>query len=163
MAYPTVFINSSCDFTAPSLVKIPLKVYIEHIYYCVDNRVSSYPFFKFFLMNLQLRMQSPQQGSYVVAQQLNDDHLFIPELSGNLRNEDESVPRKIISMTRTFVNTHRYWREQKRKLDALTFFHRKEYCNLPAYFDTNSCAEYHWTPWHELFITYVANTGNLTI
>ena len=46
MAYPTVFINVSCDFTAPRLVKIPFKEYIEHIYYCVDNRVSTHPFFK---------------------------------------------------------------------------------------------------------------------
>ena len=49
-------------------------------------------------MNLQLRMQALQQGRYVVAQQLNDAHLTIPELRENLRNEDESVPRKIISM-----------------------------------------------------------------
>ena len=162
MAYPTVFINASCDFTAPRLVKIPFKEYIEHIYYCVDNRVSTHPFLKFFLMNLQLRMQALQQGRYVVAQQLNDAHLTIPELRENLRNEDESVPRKIISMATNFVNTDPYWREQKRKLDALTFFHRKEYGDLPAYFDTNSCAEYHWTPLHELLIKYVAKTGNLT-
>ena len=73
-------------------------------------------------MNLQLRMQALQQGRYVVAQQLNDAHLTIPELRENLRNEDESVPRKIISMATNFVNTDPYWREQKRKLDALTFF-----------------------------------------
>ena len=162
MAYPTVFINASCDFTAPRLVKIPFKEYIEHIYYCVDNRVSTHPFFKFFLMNLQLRMQALQQGRYVVAQQLNDAHLTIPELRENLRNEGESVPRKIICMATNFVNTDPYWREQKRKLDDLTFFHRKEYGDLPAYFDTNSCAEYHWTPLHELLIKYVAKTGNLT-
>ena len=62
MAYPTVFINASCDFTATRLVKIPFKEYIEHIYYCVDNRVSTHPFLKFFLMNLQLRMQALYQS-----------------------------------------------------------------------------------------------------
>ena len=107
-----------------------------------------------------MRMQALHQGSFLVAQQLNDAHLTIPELRENLRNEDDSVPRKIISMGKNIINTDPYWRDQKQKLDAMTFFRRKEFGDLPCYFDTNSCAEYHWKPLHELLIKYDVAVNN---
>ena len=42
----------------------------------------------------------------------------------------------------------------KKKLDALCEFHKKVYGNSVAYFDTNSCAEFHWKPLHEMLIKY---------
>ena len=105
-------------------------------------------------MNLRLRKQALNQGSFVVSQQLNDAHLTIQQLQQNLNNNDDSVPRKIISMARNFVNTDPYWKEKKKELDALTLFHRKEYGDMITYFDTNSCAEFHWLPLHELLIKY---------
>ena len=75
MAYPTVFINGTCDFTVPGLLPLTLEEFVEHIYYVTDNRVAKHPYLKFFLLNLRLRMKALNQGSYVVAQQLNDAHL----------------------------------------------------------------------------------------
>ena len=108
MAYPTVFISGSCDITAPKLVDIDLQKWIEHIYYCIDNRVSAHPYLKFFLLNLRLRKQALGQGSFVVNQQLNDAHLTIQELQQNLNNNDDFLPRKIKSMAKNFVNTDPY-------------------------------------------------------
>ncbi|XP_057310732.1 uncharacterized protein LOC130648690 [Hydractinia symbiolongicarpus] len=161
MAYPTVFINGNCDLTVPRLSKINFEEYIEHIYYCSDNRVARHPYLKFFLLNMRLRMQALQQGSFLVSQQLNDAHLTIAELRDNLQNDDDSVPRKIISIGKNLVNTDPYWRDQKKKVDALLFFRRKEFGDLPGYFDTNSCAEFHWKPLHELLIKYHALINNL--
>ena len=90
----------------------------------------------------------------MVSQQLNDAHLTIQQLQQNLNNNDDSVPRKIISMSKNFVNTDPYWKARKKELDALSLFHRKEYGDMISYFDTNSCAEYHWLPLHELLIKY---------
>ena len=87
---------------------------------------------------------------------MQDAHLTIPELRANLENEDESVPRKFLSVAANLPNIDPYWRERKKELDALTFFRRKEYGDLPAYFDTNSCAEYHWKPLMKLLIKYHA-------
>ena len=160
MAYPTVFINGSCDITVPGLTPINFEEYVQHIYFTTDNRVADHPFLKFLLLNLRLRMQALKQGSYVVAQQLNDAHLTIPQLRENIENEDQSVPRKIISIAANLPNTHPYWREKKRELDAFTFFQRKEFGDLSVYFDTNSCAEFHWKPLLELLITYYCKTNN---
>ena len=154
MAYPTIFISGSCDITIPKLGNIDLQDWIEHIYYNIDNRVASHPYLKFFLLNLRLHKQALNQGSYVVNQQLNDAHLTIQQLQQNLSNHDDSVPRKIISMSKNFVNTDPYWKARKKELDALTLFHRKEYGDMISYFDTNSCAEFHWSPLHELLIKY---------
>ena len=160
MAFPTVFINGTCDLTVPKLITIEYEEFVQHIYYNVDGRVSKHPFLKFFLLNLGLRMKALKQGSFLVAQQLQDAHLTIPELRQNLENEDESVPRKILSVAANLPNTDPYWREKKKELDALTFFQRKEYGDLPAYFDTNSCAEFHWKPLLELLIKYYVNCTN---
>ena len=69
----------------------------------MDNRVSAHPYLKFFLLNLRLRKQALNQGNFVVSQQLNDAHLTIQQLQHNLNNNDDSVPRKIISMSKNFV------------------------------------------------------------
>ena len=118
LAFPTIFISDSCDFTTPKVSKSVFEFWIEHIYFNKDNRISSHQYLKTFLLNLQLRTQAlnlgsfvvSQQlnlqlrtqalnlGSFVVSQQLNDAHLTIPELRQNLENNDDSVPRKIISM-----------------------------------------------------------------
>ena len=108
MAFPTIFVNGSCDFTAPKLVDIVFDEWIQHIYFTGDGRVSKHPYLKFLLLNLRLRKMALNQGSFVVAQQLNDAHLSISDLAENLRNKDESVLRKIISMAANLPNSHPY-------------------------------------------------------
>ena len=68
MAYPPVLINGSCDFTVPRLLKITFNDYITHIYHCQNNRVAKHPYLKFFLLNIDLRMQALHCGSFLVAQ-----------------------------------------------------------------------------------------------
>ena len=53
LAFPTIFISGSCDFTTPKVSKSDFKSWIEHIYFNKDNRVSSHPYLKRFLLNLQ--------------------------------------------------------------------------------------------------------------
>ena len=72
MAFPTIFINGSCDCKISSLRGIEYNEFVSHIYYNVDNRVSQHRFLKFVLLNLGLRQIALSQGSFVVAQQLLD-------------------------------------------------------------------------------------------
>ena len=125
MAFPTVFINGTCDLTVPKLVTIEYEEFVQHIYYNIDGRVSKHPFLKFFLLNLGLRMKALKQGSFLVAQQLQDAHWTIPELRQNLENEEESVPRKILSVAANLPNTDPYWREKKKRVRCFNFFSAK--------------------------------------
>ena len=154
MAFPTVFVNGSCDITVPKLVDIDYDEWTEHIYFNGDARVSKHPYLKFLLFNLSMRNKALSQGSFVVAQQLNDAHLSIAELAENLENDDDSVPRKIISIAANLKNTQPFWKERKRELDELAYFRYQEYGDMPAYFDTMSCAEYHCVPLLRLLVKF---------
>ena len=162
MAFPTVFVNGSCDLTTPKLINIEYEEFVQHIYFTGDSRVSKHPYLKFVLLNLGLRQKALNQGSFVVSQQLNDAHLSIAELAENLNNQDESVPRKIISIAANLPNSHPYWRERKRELDDISNFRFLEFGDLPAYFDTLSCAEYHSVPFPllQLLVKYYAAIKN---
>ena len=121
MAFPTIFINGSCDVTIPRLHKIKFSDFVDHIYFQGDNRVSKHPTLKFVLLNMKLRLQALNQGSFVVAQQLNDAHLSIPDLREKLSNGDDSLPRKIINISANLPNTAPYWRDVKSDIDAMCF------------------------------------------
>ena len=64
--------------------------------------------------------------------QLNDAHLGVDELKAKLAAGDDSVPRKLVSIAANLVNTDPYWREEKRKLDAIHHFHLLEHGDLPC-------------------------------
>ena len=61
---------------------------------------------------------------------------------------------KLLAWTKNFINSDPYQKDKKRELDALSVFHKKEFGDMIAYFDTNSCAEFHWLSLHEIIIKY---------
>ena len=163
MSYPNIFINGSCDITIPGLSSIKFDDWVQHIYYATDNRVAQHPFLKFHLLNLNMRHKALNQGSFLVAQQLDDAHLSLSELKDNFEAGDYSVPRKIISVGKNLTNTAPYWADVKRNLDALTFHRRLKNKNMPAYFTTGSCAEHHFVALHLLLADYHATINNLPL
>ena len=158
--YPHIFVGGSCDITIKRLREIDYLKWVEHIYYNVDNRVALHPFLKFHLLNIGLKKRALTQGSYCVSQQINEALLTVEQLQEKLGNEDEGIPRKIISFGSNLPNTDPYWRSRKTELDALHFFLFKELRVMPTYFDTSSCAEHHWEPLHKLLIKYNAKVTN---
>ena len=134
---------------------------MKHIYYNIDNRVSKHPFLKFVLLNLGLRKKALAQGSFVVAQQLADAHLSIADLKKHLADKNESVPRQIINIASNLPNTHPFWKERRRELESILFFRLMEFGDMPAYFDTMSCAEYHCLPLLNLLILYHATVYSI--
>ena len=162
MTFPTIFINGSCDVTIANLRNVKYDEFVKHIiYYNIDNRVSQHSFLKFVLLNLGLRRRALSQGSFVVAQELNDAHLSISDLRQQLEDDNNTVPRKIISISSNLPNTHPFWRERRRELDSIFFFRLMEYGDMPAYFDTMSCAEYHCVPLLDILIKYFAKLNGL--
>jgi len=68
MAYPHIFCNGSCDITIKSLAPLEYEKWVQHIYYCCDNRVASHRFLQFHLLNIALRKKALNQGSFCVNQ-----------------------------------------------------------------------------------------------
>ena len=77
MIYPHIFVG---DITIKILREIDYLKWVEHIYYNVDNRVSSHPFLKFHLLNIGLKKRALTQGSYCVSQQIKEALLSIEDL-----------------------------------------------------------------------------------
>jgi hypothetical protein len=121
MSFPTVFINGTCDYTVAKLIEIDYDEWVEHIYFQGDSRVSKHPFLKFLLFNLSMRKKALSQGAFLVTQQLHDAHLSVSELSENLDNDDDSVPRKIISVAANLKNTQPFWKNRKIVLNTTLF------------------------------------------
>ena len=163
MAFPTVWPDGFGDFTVERLISVPLDKWIEHIYYHQDNRVASHPFLKFFLLNIKLKKQSLEQGRFLVSQQLNDAHLTLKELKEKFENNDDSVARKIISFAKNIINTDPYWRYKKKEVDAMLVYKKYESSTMASFFDTSSCAEFHWKPLHNLLIKYWAKISGRSI
>ena len=158
MVAPHVFVNGSCDITIPQLVRLSLHEWIRHIYWTGDGRVPRHRNLKFILFNLMLRKRALEQGGFLVAQQLDDAHLGIAALRAAHESGDDSVARKIISVGGNLINTDTYWRERKRELDAMHSWRRARHGDLPAYFQTNSIAEYHDPLLHRVLALYISRT-----
>ena len=163
MAYPTIFVNGSCDITIKALHPVPYQEWVSHIYYNVDNRVSAHPYLKFHLMNINLKKKALDQGSFVVAQQINDIHLTVEQLLQNIQSGDNSVADKISKVGSNIPTTGPYWYQRKREVEALAFFNLKESDCLPTYFDTSSCAEHQWQALHNLIIAYYSKVKEIDI
>ena len=156
MAYPHIFINGSCDFTIKKSCNIDFQQWVTHIYFCCDNRVPAHRFLKFHLLNISNRTKALNQGSFCVNMHINEKQISRDELINRLENNDESIPRKFISMSSNIPNTPPYWSQAKRELDALCFFMLKEESVYPTYFDTSSCAEHRWQPLQTLYFGRVS-------
>jgi len=92
MSFPSIFVNGSCAITHNQLVKLDYDEWLQQIYFQGDGRVSKHSHPKFFLYNLGLRKQALQQGSYLVAQKVNESHITIEELKERIQNNDDSIP-----------------------------------------------------------------------
>ena len=115
---------------------------------------------KFHLLNIGNRKKALNQGSFCVNQQINEKQITRDELLERLENNDESLPRKFISMSANIPNTAAFWKDAKRKLDSLCFFVLYEDDVIPVYFDTGSCAEHRWISLHTLIAKYLASMSN---
>ena len=163
MAFPEIFINSSCDYTVLNQKQLKFEDWIQHIYWCKDSRVANHPHLKFYLMNLSLRRKALSQTNLLVNQQLDSAQLTINELRETLENGDESIPRKIINVAANLPNTEPFWRDRHKYVYALNFFMLHIYKSLVSYFRTDSMAEHLWRDAHKLLIEYTASCTNVSI
>lgn len=54
-------------------------------------------------MNISLSQKALNQGSFCVNQQINEKHLTRDELLEQLQNDDDTIPRKFLSMSTNLV------------------------------------------------------------
>ena len=122
MAFPEVFVNSTCDYTVLKQKQPPFDEWIKHIYWTSDARVANHPHLKFYLLNLKLRKKALSQTNFLVSQQLDAAQLSIEELTEQLETGDDSIPRKIIGVAANLPNPDPFWSDRYKEVYALNLF-----------------------------------------
>jgi hypothetical protein len=112
--------------------------------WATDGRVGAEPVLKLQLTNLKMRLQANSQAGFCVSQQLNAGSITMPELVQRLKDGDESIPRKIISVGANLLNTAPYWCAEHTKVRSLQQWRRAFEGDTFCYFQTLSMAEFHW-------------------
>lgn len=119
MAYPSIFVNGSCDITTPhcKMRRITdgthdtesLHTWIQHLYYTGDGRVPAHRYLKFALLHIMLKKSALKQSGYLVSQQLRDADKSAEDLLKDLDAGNASVAHKIIGMS-SVQQPHQYRR-----------------------------------------------------
>ena len=68
----------------------------EHLLWDDDGRFARHPYFKFVVHNMIMRKRAVEQSSFVVRQQLGDEHLTVTDLKAKLQSEGDCVGAKIM-------------------------------------------------------------------
>eukprot|EP00966_Prymnesium_polylepis_P077683 1799888-Prymnesium_polylepis.1 len=105
MCYPWHFIDGACDVTVPRLRRVGFDDACEHLLWAGDGRIGADPIAKLHLTNLKLRLKANAQAGFVVSQQISLANPTMGELVQALKDGDESIPRKILSVGANVLNT----------------------------------------------------------
>lgn len=132
----------------------------DHLIWYKDGRFAKHSYFKFIVHNIIIRKRTLEQSTYIVKQQLGDEHMTISELKEQLQNGNNSIPEKILYFGANLRGTSQYWAQRATELRALIQYQINEGKGLPSFFTTGSCAEYHFKPLHRLLeINTLETTG----
>lgn len=130
----------------------------DHLIWYKDGRFAKHSYFKFIVHNIIIRKRTLEQSTYIVKQQLGDEHMTISELKEQLQNGNNSIPEKILYFGANLRGTSQYWAQRAKELRALIQYQINEGKGLPSFFTTGSCAEYHFKPLHRLLEIYTLET-----
>ena len=159
MAFPCLFPHGRGDFFMNRLRTCEsLANWCEHLLWYRDGRFARHPYFKFIVHNMILRRQTLEKTSYIVRQQLGEEHLTVADLRQRLEKGDDSVLRKILYFGRTLRGSAQYWSQRSCELISLMNYQINEGNGLPSMFTTGSCAEYYFKPLRQLLGRYIKET-----
>ena len=159
LAFPALFPYGTGDFHSnrPRTCQ-SMADWAEHLLWYDDGRFARHPYFKFVVHNMIMRKRAVEQSSFVVRQQLGDEHLTVTDLKAKLQSEGDCVGAKIMYFGANLRGTSQYWARRAKELRALVQFKINEGSGLPSFFTTGSCAEFHFKPLRRLLGLYLHQT-----
>ncbi|XP_062621909.1 uncharacterized protein LOC134283470 [Saccostrea cucullata] len=155
LAFPCLFPYGTGDFhvnrprTCSSMTE-----WADHLLLYKDSRFARHPYFKFIVHNIIMRKRTLEQSTYIIKQQLGDEHMTVSELKEQLQNGNNSIPEKILYFGANLRGTSQYWAQRAKELRALIHYQINEGHGLPSFFTTGSCAEFHFKALHRLLQMY---------
>ena len=164
LAFPTLFPFGSGDFFVNRPRSISsLADWADHLLWYEDGRFAHHSYFKFVVHNMIMRRRALENSSYIVQQQLGEQHFTISDLKEKIQTGDNSIGKKILYFGANLRGTSQYWAQRGKELRSLIQYQINEGKGLPAFFTTGSCAEYHFKPLSRLLQMYVKETSGSDI
>lgn len=132
------------------------SLWLEHVTWSNTNRFAQHPFLPILGARLLMQEQARGQASFGLRQSLGDPNLSQDEIRVRMEAGDESIFNQLFTLQGNVIGTAAYWakfnREVKASLLDASFLEQTQMSALPPtfIFNSQSCAEYWWTPLHEL-------------
>ncbi|XP_061185109.1 uncharacterized protein LOC133193155 [Saccostrea echinata] len=106
----------------------------DHLLWYKDGRFARHPYFKFIVHNIIMRKRTLEQSTYIIKQQLGDEHMTVSELKEQLQNGNNSIPEKNLYFGANLRGTSQYWAQRAKELRALIHYQINEGHGLPFFF-----------------------------
>ena len=151
LAFPCLFPYAAGDFriNRPRTCE-SMSDWADHLLWYKDGRFAHHPIFKFIVHNIIIRKRTLEQSSYIVRQQLGEDHLSIDDLKNLVNNNDKSIAQKVLYFGASLRGSSQYWAQRCKELQSLIQYQIHQGKGLPSFFTTGSCAELHFKPLRRL-------------
>ena len=81
----------------------------EHLLWYKDGRFAHHQFFKFIVHNIIIRKRTLEQSTYIVRQQLGDQHMTVEDLWKLVNEQNSSIAQKILYFSASLRGTSQYW------------------------------------------------------
>ncbi|XP_021371429.1 uncharacterized protein LOC110466321 [Mizuhopecten yessoensis] len=159
LAFPCLFPYGTGDFhvNRPHTFN-SMADWADHLLWYRDGRFARHSYFKFIVHNIIIRKRTLEQSTYIVKQQIGDEHMTISDLKEQLQNGNINIPEKILYFGANLRGTSQYWAQRAKELRALIQYQINEGNGLPAFFTTGSCAEFYFKTLHRLLQIYTFET-----
>jgi hypothetical protein len=123
----------------------------RHLLWYGDGRFAQHSYFKFVVHNVITRKRAQENCNYIIKQQLGEDLICVEALKAQLASGDDSIVKKILYFSASLRGSQQYWAQRSRELRALVQSKIHAGDGLPSFFNTGSCAEFHWKPLKKSF------------
>ncbi|KAH3883662.1 hypothetical protein DPMN_007622 [Dreissena polymorpha] len=139
-----------------------MSEWAEHLIWYTDGRFAQHKYFQFIVHNIISRKRALEQSTYIMKQQIGDEHMSIDDLKQRIQNGDSSIAQKILYFGASLRGTSQYWSRRAQELRALIQYQINAGKGLPSFFSTASCAEFYFAPLRRLLTQYnLQTTGEI--
>ena len=133
------FPTGAADFYQPRMCAVTIGNYVKHLMMYKDGRFATYPCFRFFTLNTEMRWRALQAGRIYIKQYPQSALLSVEELREMVSNGGKAFSNRVLHFATSLRGTRPYWFKQCSRLTTMV-----NSLGLPTVFFTHSAADSQW-------------------
>ncbi|CAG8803458.1 10099_t:CDS:2 [Cetraspora pellucida] len=144
-AFPTLYPTGDGDLRSEHVREIKPAGYFLHLLKYKDGRFAQHAWWRYFVLNSQMRWRALQEGKVYVKQSLNREQLNVKDVQEMVDN-DNCIADKIVRFGEGLHGTRQFWNKRQSELMDMI----RQLGSQGMVFFTFSTADLHWPELHEL-------------